>query len=143
MNSLIEWLMSRYYAVFYWCIQSFIKHLRQNLDETNSVDGLLKVEYQCVLTACTSKNINKYLHIFRFILLNWLKIHLVRGVIQLRYIQSYVQFSLKKISLKLNILKLNILRILTGKKHPKIKFQRLRKIRISTFGSLVHQINSF
>ena len=35
------------------------------------------------------------------------------------------------------------LRILTGKKHPKIKLQRLRKIRIWTFGSLVHQINSF
>ena len=36
-----------------------------------------------------------------------------------------------------------ILRIFTGKKHPKIKLQRLRKIRILTFGSLVHQINSF
>ena len=36
---------------------------------------------------------------------------------------------------------LQSLRILTGKKHPKIKFQRLRKIRIWTFGSLVHQIN--
>ena len=35
------------------------------------------------------------------------------------------------------------LRILTGKKHPKIKLQRLRKILILTFGSLVHQINSF
>ena len=35
------------------------------------------------------------------------------------------------------------LRILTGKKHPKIKLQRLRKIRIWTFGSLVHEINSF
>ena len=35
------------------------------------------------------------------------------------------------------------LRILTGKKHPKIKLQRLRKIRIWTFGSLLHQINSF
>ena len=35
------------------------------------------------------------------------------------------------------------LRILTGKKHPKIKLQRLRKTRILTFGSLVHQINSF
>ena len=34
-------------------------------------------------------------------------------------------------------------RILTGKKHPKIKLQRLRKKRILTFGSLVHQINSF
>ena len=35
------------------------------------------------------------------------------------------------------------LRILTSKKHPKIKLQRLRKIRIWTFGSLIHQINSF
>ena len=35
------------------------------------------------------------------------------------------------------------LRILTGKKHSKIKLQRLRKMRIWTFGSLVHQINSF
>ena len=35
------------------------------------------------------------------------------------------------------------LRILTGKKHPKIKLQQLRKIRIWKFGSLVHQINSF
>ena len=34
------------------------------------------------------------------------------------------------------------LAILTGKNHPKIKLQRLRKIRIWTFGSLVHQINS-
>ena len=35
------------------------------------------------------------------------------------------------------------LRILTGKKQPKIKLKRLRKIRIWTFGLLVHQINSF
>ena len=35
------------------------------------------------------------------------------------------------------------LRILTGKEHPKIKLQRVRKIRIWTFGSLVHQIKSF
>ena len=34
-------------------------------------------------------------------------------------------------------------RILTGKKHTKIKLQHLRKIQIWTFGSLVHQINSF
>ena len=34
------------------------------------------------------------------------------------------------------------LRILTGKNHPKIKLQLLRKIRILAFGSLVHQINS-
>ena len=36
-----------------------------------------------------------------------------------------------------------VLRILTGKKHPKIKLQRLRKIRTWTFGSLMHQINPF
>ena len=35
------------------------------------------------------------------------------------------------------------LRILTGKNYSKIKLQRLRKIRIWTFGSLVHQTNSF
>ena len=35
------------------------------------------------------------------------------------------------------------LRILTGKKHPRIKLQRLRKIPIWTFGSLAHEINSF
>ena len=35
------------------------------------------------------------------------------------------------------------LTILTGKKHPKIKLQFLRKIWIWTSGSLVHQINSF
>ena len=29
------------------------------------------------------------------------------------------------------------------KKHPKTKLQRLRKIQILIFGSLVHQINSF
>ena len=34
-----------------------------------------------------------------------------------------------------------LIRILAGKKHTKIKLQRLRKIRISTFGLLVHQIN--
>ena len=33
--------------------------------------------------------------------------------------------------------------ILIGKKNPKMKFQRLGKIRIWTFASLVHQINSF
>ena len=31
----------------------------------------------------------------------------------------------------------------SGKKHPKIKLQRLGKIRKWTFGSLVYQINSF
>ena len=35
------------------------------------------------------------------------------------------------------------LRILTGKKQPKIKLQRLRKMQMLTFGLLVHQINSF
>ena len=34
------------------------------------------------------------------------------------------------------------LRILTGKKHPQIKLQRLQKVGIWAFGSLVHQINS-
>ena len=34
-------------------------------------------------------------------------------------------------------------RILTGNKHPKIKLEHLRKIQIWTFGSLVHQIDSF
>ena len=37
----------------------------------------------------------------------------------------------------------HFLRLLTGKKHPKIKLQRLRKIRILAFGSLTHQINTF
>ena len=36
----------------------------------------------------------------------------------------------------------HFLGLLTGKKDPKIKLQRLRKIRILAFGSLVHQINS-
>ena len=49
---------------------------------------------------------------------------------------------------KINILEIcstqvNPLRILTRKKHPKIKLQRLQKIQILAFGSLVHQINSF
>ena len=35
------------------------------------------------------------------------------------------------------------LRILTGKKHPKIKLQHFRKIRIWTFRSLVRQTNTF
>ena len=39
--------------------------------------------------------------------------------------------------------KVSLLRILTGKKRPKIKLQRLRKILVWTFGSLVHQINTF
>ena len=37
----------------------------------------------------------------------------------------------------------NQLRILTGKKRPKIKVQRLGKVRILAFGSLLHQFNSF
>ena len=37
----------------------------------------------------------------------------------------------------------NNLMILTGKKHPNMKLQLLRKIRLWTFGSLVHQIKSF
>ena len=35
-----------------------------------------------------------------------------------------------------------LIRILTGKNNPQIKFQRLQKVRIWTFGSLVHQNNS-
>ena len=38
---------------------------------------------------------------------------------------------------------LNSLKILTGKKHHKIKSQRLWKIQIWTFGLLVHHVNSF
>ena len=38
---------------------------------------------------------------------------------------------------------LELLRVITGKKHPKIKLQSLRKIRILAFESLVHQINFF
>ena len=34
------------------------------------------------------------------------------------------------------------LTILTRKKHRQIKLQRLQKVRILAFGSLVHQINS-
>ena len=34
------------------------------------------------------------------------------------------------------------LRILTGKKHRQMQLQCLQKVRIQTFGSLVHQINS-
>ena len=40
-------------------------------------------------------------------------------------------------------LNLSSLRILTGKKHLKIKLQCLRKIGIWTFGSLEHKINLF
>ena len=35
------------------------------------------------------------------------------------------------------------LRILTGKNYPKIKLSRSPEIRLWTFWSLVHQINSF
>ena len=35
-----------------------------------------------------------------------------------------------------------IFRILKREKHPEIKLQRLQKVPIWTFGSLVHQINS-
>ena len=37
---------------------------------------------------------------------------------------------------------ISILRIITGKKHPKIKVQRFRKVRIWTFRWLLHQITS-
>ena len=33
------------------------------------------------------------------------------------------------------------LRILTGKKHRQIKLQRLHKVRIWTFGTLIYEIN--
>ena len=36
-----------------------------------------------------------------------------------------------------------LLKILTGKNHPQIKLQNLRKVWIWTFGWLVHQKNSF
>ena len=39
-------------------------------------------------------------------------------------------------------LNINSLRILTGKKQRQVKLQRLQKVRIWAFGSLVHQINS-
>ena len=49
--------------------------------------------------------------------------------------------------LPINVLKRSVitfyLMILTGKKHPKIKLQCFRKMRTWTFGSLVHQIDSF
>ena len=60
--------------------------------------------------------------------------------------KAFLEWISIDLSYKLYISYLNvgvILRILTGEKHPKIKLQRLRRIRILTFGSLVHQINSF
>ena len=56
-----------------------------------------------------------------------------------------ISFTFQYLNLKILTVKIlcALLRILIGKKHPKIKLQRLRKIRIWTFGSLVHQINSF
>ena len=52
-----------------------------------------------------------------------------------RVTKSSCKIKLRKMTLQLE------LSILTGKKDLKIKLQRLRKIRIWTFGSLVHQIN--
>ena len=60
-------------------------------------------------------------------------------------------FSLIKVNLNVDLFSIvydallikTHLRILTRKRDPKIKLQRLRKIRIWTFGSLIHQINSF
>ena len=49
----------------------------------------------------------------------------------------------ERVSFRFHLPVRRILRIPTGKKHPKIKLQLLRKIRILTFGSLLHQINSF
>ena len=51
--------------------------------------------------------------------------------------------NLVEIDIPLNQFSLDLLRILTGKKHPKIKLQRLLKIRIWTFESLVYQTNTF
>ena len=49
------------------------------------------------------------------------------------------RYSINSLFSKLSKSRLLIsLRILTGKKHPKIKLQRLQDIRIWTFGSLVH-----
>ena len=50
-------------------------------------------------------------------------------------------FAAKKKKRKVFHFELRIL--LTGKKYPKVKLQRLRKIQLWTFGSLTHQINSF
>ena len=52
-----------------------------------------------------------------------------------RVTKSSCEIKLQKMTSQLE------LSILTGKKDLKIKLQRLRKIRIWTFGSLVHQIN--
>ena len=54
-------------------------------------------------------------------------------------VASFILFMMTKSISRNDIL---LLRILTGKKHPKIKPQGLRKMRIWTFGSLVHQISS-
>ena len=54
--------------------------------------------------------------------------------------QPWLNFNLWKIVGQFGYKFLSYLRILTGKKHPKIKLQHLRKIRIWTFGSLVDQI---
>ena len=53
---------------------------------------------------------------------------------------NFVFFSC--INFGLTSIKQTALRILTGKKHRQIKLQRLQKVRIWTFGWLVHQINS-
>ena len=58
-------------------------------------------------------------------------------------------FHLKKAVIGIPHAKKNVLlnnvntvsRILTGKKHRQTKLQRLQKVRIWAFGSLVHQVN--
>ena len=57
--------------------------------------------------------------------------------------RNYLKENARNSQSYLKLSQMEELRILTGKKHPKTKFQRLRKIRIWTFMSLVHQINSF
>ena len=63
------------------------------------------------------------------------------------FLKNFVKFTGKHLcqSLFLNagLRSVTLLRVLTGKMHPEIKLQRLREIRIWTFGLLVNQINSF
>ena len=72
----------------------------------------------------------------------WLKCFHVNSAKFLRtlFFTDHLRWLLLEI---LNLDCLLVLRILTGKKHPKIKLQRSQKIWIWTLGSLVHQINSF
>ena len=67
------------------------------------------------------------------------------SVIEKKKLKKELQYKPKMVDslLKQNSQFVDTLRILTGKKHPKMKLQYLRKIRIWTFESLVQQINSF